>query len=223
MIILRDSIIVIAVRRCQPFAGDTALAHSIIGLAVARQAPIPVMMYWGMADRIRPGKPEKLAVEYLAQHLVRVADHYEPGIRLSVVFVDTHIAFNGIRTTEDYFLGIGQMFGTAFRAQKNLHVNLSRASVHVNFNKVATAATFQEFDALPHLVAQSNISARLRETLQHRSKMYCPPALPENRYEPLPTLPQNEGRTGHFTFRFHPLLPPDPRQVPAGNHRPQRL
>jgi hypothetical protein len=53
------------------------------------------MMYWGKGLRPTLATPEFACLEYLDSMISRVADVYEPGARMTLVFTDTHAALNG--------------------------------------------------------------------------------------------------------------------------------
>lgn len=67
----------------------------VIADAIASHQPVPFIMYWGKGLRPVLAAPEYKCLDYLASMLARVADRYEPGARMTLVFTDTHAALNG--------------------------------------------------------------------------------------------------------------------------------
>jgi hypothetical protein len=74
---------------------NPALMLDVISRAVAADAPIPFVMYWGKGLRPLLAAPEYACLDYLASMLSRVADVYRHGAKMTLVFTDTHASLNG--------------------------------------------------------------------------------------------------------------------------------
>lgn len=161
-----------AMRRTQPYAGDAEEAVARIEQSVATNTPIPLMMYWGKAKRDTIDAPEQEAIASLAKHLGKISASYAPGIDLNLVFVDTHVAFNGVPYTDDYIAALKDAFETAFAAYPNLHVYVSRASEHLQFQPTSDGQGFKEFDTLAEHAQNSDIPASVKQALAERATRY---------------------------------------------------
>jgi hypothetical protein len=82
-----------AFKRQQPDKPELML--QLIAQAHARKAPVSFMMYWGKGLRPALATPEFACLDYLDQMVARVAEVYEPGAQMTLVFTDTHAALNG--------------------------------------------------------------------------------------------------------------------------------
>jgi len=82
-----------AFKRQQPDKPELMLEQ--ISQAHERQAPISFMMYWGKGLRPALATPEHACLDYLESMISRVADVYEPGAQMTLVFTDTHASLNG--------------------------------------------------------------------------------------------------------------------------------
>jgi hypothetical protein len=82
-----------AFKREQP--ADPDLMLRFISEAVALQAPVPFVLYWGKGPRCSLGVPEIECLEYLAAMASRVRAGYEPGAAIKLIFTDTHAELNG--------------------------------------------------------------------------------------------------------------------------------
>jgi len=71
------------------------LMLQVIADAITKHQPGPFTMYWGKGLRPVLAAPEYKCLDYIASMLARVADRYEHGARLTLVFTDTHAALNG--------------------------------------------------------------------------------------------------------------------------------
>ena len=67
----------------------------IIADAVARQAPIPFVLYWGKGPRHEAAAPETQCLDFLATLASRVKAVYSPGAALTLILTDTHAELNG--------------------------------------------------------------------------------------------------------------------------------
>jgi hypothetical protein len=82
-----------AFKREQP--DNAELMLRFIAEAHARQSPIQFVLYWGKGLRPKLATPEFVCLDYLNTMMARVADVYEPGAQVTIVFTDTHAALNG--------------------------------------------------------------------------------------------------------------------------------
>jgi hypothetical protein len=82
-----------AFKREQP--ADPHLMLQFISEAIARQAPVPFVLYWGKGPRCSLGAPEIECLAYLAAMALRVRAVYEPGAAIKLIFTDTHAELNG--------------------------------------------------------------------------------------------------------------------------------
>lgn len=80
-------------KRQQPDKPELMLEQ--IREAHQRKAPISFMMYWGKGLRPTLATPEFACLDYLDQMISRVAEVYEPGAQMTLVFTDTHASLNG--------------------------------------------------------------------------------------------------------------------------------
>jgi len=92
-----------AFRREQPDGRD-AMLH-VISRAIATQAPVPFVMYWGKGLRPLLAAPEYACLDFLCSMLRRVKECYRPGATMALVFTDTHASLNGHspESIESYF------------------------------------------------------------------------------------------------------------------------
>ncbi len=82
-----------AYKRQQPDKPELML--QFISQAVERRQPISFVSYWGKGLRPVLAAPEFACLDYLDSMMARIAEIYEPGAQLSLVFTDTHAALNG--------------------------------------------------------------------------------------------------------------------------------
>jgi L-tyrosine isonitrile synthase len=82
-----------AFKREQP--SDPQLMVRVIADAVARQAPIPFVLYWGKGPRHEAAAPEAQCLDFLAALASRVKAAYAPGAALKLILTDTHAELNG--------------------------------------------------------------------------------------------------------------------------------
>jgi hypothetical protein len=82
-----------AFKREQP--SDPQLMVQIIANAVARQAPIPFVLYWGKGPRNEAAAPEAQCLDFLGALASRVRAAYAPGAALTLILTDTHAELNG--------------------------------------------------------------------------------------------------------------------------------
>ena len=82
-----------AFKREQP--SDAASMLRIISDSIAREEPVPFVMYWGKGPRTRIAAPDIHCLDYLHALCTRVACSYKRGAALTLVFTDTHAGLNG--------------------------------------------------------------------------------------------------------------------------------
>jgi hypothetical protein len=82
-----------AYKRQQPDKPELML--EFISQAMQRQQLISFVSYWGKGLRPVLAAPEFACLDYLDSMMARIAEVYEPGAQLSLVFTDTHAALNG--------------------------------------------------------------------------------------------------------------------------------
>jgi hypothetical protein len=82
-----------AFKREQP--ADPHLMLQFISEAIAREAPVPFVLYWGKGPRGSLGVPDIECLDYLAALALRVRAVYEPGAAIKLIFTDTHAELNG--------------------------------------------------------------------------------------------------------------------------------
>ncbi|MGE3148778.1 MAG: hypothetical protein AB7K04_06895 [Pseudorhodoplanes sp.] len=82
-----------AFKREQPT--EPQLLLKIIADAIALNAPVPFVMYWGKGPRAALGGPDVRCLDYLASLVARVRDVYKPGVAITLIFTDTHATLNG--------------------------------------------------------------------------------------------------------------------------------
>jgi hypothetical protein len=63
--------------------------------AIARNAPLSFVMYWGKGPRAHLGAPELTCLDFIATMAARIRQCHAAGARLSLVFTDTHAELNG--------------------------------------------------------------------------------------------------------------------------------
>lgn len=80
-------------KREQP--SDPPLLRSFVRRAVQAQLPIPFVLYWGKGPRARIGRPDHDCLGYLGSMARRIATAYPPGVRMDLIFTDTHARLNG--------------------------------------------------------------------------------------------------------------------------------
>lgn len=68
---------------------------SSIQQAIDKQQPISLIAYWGKGERVHLAKPEKDALAFLHAFTQTIASIYPLGIRLQLIFTDTHALLNG--------------------------------------------------------------------------------------------------------------------------------
>ncbi len=84
-----------AFKREQP--SDPQLMVQIIADAVARQAPIPFVLYWGKGPRHEAAAPEAQCLDFLTALASRLKAVYTPGAAMKLILTDTHAELNGHR------------------------------------------------------------------------------------------------------------------------------
>jgi hypothetical protein len=82
-----------AFKREQP--ADPQLMLRFVSEAIALEAPIRFVLYWGKGPRCNLGIPDIACLDYLAALAGRVRAVYEPGAAIKLIFTDTHAALNG--------------------------------------------------------------------------------------------------------------------------------
>jgi len=93
-----------AFRREQP--SDPQLMLEIISDAIAMQAPIQFVLYWGKGPRCTINSHDIECLDFLASFAMRVRETFEPGANIKLIFTDTHAELNGYPP-----LGIRRYFG----------------------------------------------------------------------------------------------------------------
>jgi hypothetical protein len=66
-----------------------------VAKAVARDEPVPFVMYWGKGPRNTAAHPEAQTMDYFASMLARIRERYAPGGHLTLILTDTHARLNG--------------------------------------------------------------------------------------------------------------------------------
>jgi L-tyrosine isonitrile synthase len=82
-----------AFKREQP--ADPHLMLQFISAAIALEAPIRFVLYWGKGPRCNLGLPDIECLDYLAALARRVRAVHAPGAAIKLIFTDTHAALNG--------------------------------------------------------------------------------------------------------------------------------
>jgi hypothetical protein len=82
-----------AFRREQP--SDPQLMQEIVSEAMAAQAPIPFVLYWGKGPRNAIDRPDIECLDFLVAFTRRVREAYAPGASIRLIFTDTHAELNG--------------------------------------------------------------------------------------------------------------------------------
>lgn len=84
-----------AYKREQP--SDPELLLQFVARAFAREAPIPLLFYWGKGPRCGIDEHDLKCMDYLDSLARRVAAAYPPGAALRLILTDTHARLNGYR------------------------------------------------------------------------------------------------------------------------------
>jgi hypothetical protein len=82
-----------AFKREQP--ADPHLMLQFISEAMAREMPVPFVLYWGKGPRCNLDIPDIECLDYLASLARRVRAVYKPGAAIKLIFTDTHAGLNG--------------------------------------------------------------------------------------------------------------------------------
>jgi hypothetical protein len=82
-----------AFKREQP--ADPHLMLQFISEAIALDAPVPFVLYWGKGPRCNLGAPDIQCLDYLAALANRVRAVHPHGAAIKLIFTDTHAALNG--------------------------------------------------------------------------------------------------------------------------------
>jgi hypothetical protein len=82
-----------AYRREQP--SDPQLMLEFVSQAVAAQAPIRFVLYWGKGPRCAIDRPDIECLDFLTSFARRVREGYAPGAAVKLIFTDTHAELNG--------------------------------------------------------------------------------------------------------------------------------
>lgn len=82
-----------AFKREQPDKPELML--SFVSEALAKREPVSFVLYWGKGLRPVLAAPEFACLDYLNSMMARVANCYDHGAHVDVVFTDTHAALNG--------------------------------------------------------------------------------------------------------------------------------
>jgi hypothetical protein len=99
-----------AFKREQP--SDLNALRTFVANAVAREEPVSFVLYWGKGPRRHIASPDLECLDYLSSLSRRVADIYEHGAAITLIFTDTHARLNGhcAESMQAYF---GAMEGLA--------------------------------------------------------------------------------------------------------------
>ncbi|HTZ03970.1 MAG TPA: hypothetical protein VMC05_16675 [Xanthobacteraceae bacterium] len=100
-------------KREQP--SDAQLMLRLIADAIAAQAAIPFVLYWGKGPRHESGAYEIQCLEFLGAMAARIKAVYAPGAAIKLILTDTHAELNGHSRAQ-----IGQYFDdiTAIATQR---------------------------------------------------------------------------------------------------------
>lgn len=82
-----------AFKREQP--SDPPLMLQFVARAVAHDAPIPILFYWGKGPRCAIDAHDHKCLDYLGALGQRISAAYEPGAAMRLIFTDTHARLNG--------------------------------------------------------------------------------------------------------------------------------
>jgi hypothetical protein len=82
-----------AFKREQPDNPDLML--QIVARSIARNEPVPFVLYWGKGPRAQIAKPEIKCLDYLASLDARIRQRHAPGAAITLIFTDTHAELNG--------------------------------------------------------------------------------------------------------------------------------
>lgn len=82
-----------AYKREQP--SDPQLMLQFVERAVTRDAPIPMVFYWGKGPRCTIDQHDLKCLDYLDSLVHRISAVYAPGAALRFVLTDTHARLNG--------------------------------------------------------------------------------------------------------------------------------
>ena len=74
---------------------EPLLMLQIIAEAIALEAPIQFVLYWGKGPRSAIGRPDIECLDFLASFARRVREAFEPGAAIKLIFTDTHAELNG--------------------------------------------------------------------------------------------------------------------------------
>jgi hypothetical protein len=66
-----------------------------VASAIARNEPIPFVLYWGKGPRATVENPEIECLRYLGAMMARIRDVYTPGAAVKLICTDTHAILNG--------------------------------------------------------------------------------------------------------------------------------
>lgn len=80
-------------KREQP--SDKDLLAKFVSQAIAEEAPIPFILYWGKGLRHEAGENERLCLAYLSEMEKRIRRIYSPGAHFTILYTDTHARLNG--------------------------------------------------------------------------------------------------------------------------------
>ncbi len=93
-------------KREQP--DSPTLLMETISRAVAANAPVPFVLYWGKGPRSSVGAPEITCLEYLHSLAERIRAVYAHGASFKLILTDTHANLNGHapEAIESYFASV---------------------------------------------------------------------------------------------------------------------
>ena len=82
-----------AFKREQP--SDVGLLLQSIGHAIATNAPVPFVLYWGKGPRDHAASPDSDCLDYISNLSSRICSVYERGATFRLILTDTHALLNG--------------------------------------------------------------------------------------------------------------------------------
>jgi hypothetical protein len=82
-----------AFKREQP--DNPELMLQIVARSIARNEPVPFVLYWGKGPRANIAGPEIKCLDYLASLDARIRQRHAPGAAITLIFTDTHAELNG--------------------------------------------------------------------------------------------------------------------------------
>ena len=95
-----------AYKREQPSCADRL--REVVTHAVAKNAAVPFVLYWGKGPRSRIAAPDLACLDYLASMTARIQAAYQSGASVRLILTDTHARLNGHAdaVVDDYFADV---------------------------------------------------------------------------------------------------------------------